>query len=247
MKLKLIIWLGVVYFIALMVMFPARLAVKIAPLPADVRLEQVTGTLWHPQFGSIGMAERSLQAVSVELFPLALFTGKLAAQVQVGRHELNPFSLDGHVTYSFGGASLEDWIVRGDLGKASRWLDIPNLVPVQGEFTLELTEYQQGQQLCNTLSARGTAFDVRTRVGDVWHPIGDYDVSLSCREGSVVVEMPENNLLGIEFELQLTDVGYKLAGSLRPSANSPQAIRDILRVVGTPNAQGRYLFSLERP
>ncbi|RTE86195.1 MULTISPECIES: type II secretion system protein N [Gammaproteobacteria] len=247
MKFKLISLVVIVYLGALVVFLPARMVTHWAPIPQSVHISGVTGTIWNGTVDTVQVQGRVVKNIAWEIFPLALFTGKLATKVSVQSGQSNPFALNGYVNASMSGVSVEELMVRGDLEKTVNWLDIPAaaLVPVRGEYTLHIEEFNQGQPLCSALKGQGRAFDVTTRIGQSWESVGDYQVTAQCDSGEVVLNMPEDNMLGIFFNLQLSNTGYTLNGHLKPTAQAPQVIRDALRMVGNPNSQGQYIFSAE--
>lgn len=247
MKFKLIALLVVVYLVTLVVYFPARIALSMVPIPQGVSIAQVDGTVWQGHIGKVVVDGRMLERIDWEVFPLALLTGRVATKVSIASTSQNPFSLDGYVNAGFNGVRVEDLLVQGELENTNRWLRIPDIIPVRGEYTLSLEEFIQGEPLCEVLNSSGRAFDVTTRIGQDWHRVGDYQVNLGCQDGKVLVNMPENNMLGIFFRLELDTSGYRLNGHLKPTMQAPSAIRDLLSAVGNPNSEGQYLFNAESP
>lgn len=236
-----------VYLVGLLVFLPARLVVAMAPLPEHIQLQGVQGTLWKGQAQQLQVQHKYLEQVSWDVFPLALLTGQFAADVRVGQSPVNPVRGQAHLVASLSGQqlTLEDARFQGELGHLARWLDIPDLVPLQGEIVLGLTEFALGQPICSHLSARVGAYEVQTLIGSNWQALGDYAMQLSCSEGLVQVNMDPSNHLGLQVQGRFAPADVDLAVTMQPTAMAPTAIHDLLKLVGRPNQQGQYNFRFQ--
>ncbi|RUO42993.1 hypothetical protein CWE15_06215 [Aliidiomarina taiwanensis] len=236
-----------VYLVGLLVFLPARLVMALAPLPEHVQLQGVQGTLWKGQAQQIRIQHQYMEQVSWDVFPLALLAGQLAADIQIGQSPVNPVRGQAHVVMSLSGQqlTLTDARFQGELGHLARWLDIPDLVPLQGEVVLGVTEFALGQPICSHLNARLAAYEVETLMGTRWQALGDYSMQLACSNGLVQVDMDPSNYLGLRVQGDFAPGNVDLAVTMQPTAMAPTAIHDLLQLVGRPNQQGQYSFRFQ--
>src|SRR5690554_2767927 len=80
----------IIYVLGLIVFLPARLVVALLPLPEHIQVAGVEGTLWRGQAQQVRLQHKYLEQVNWHVFPLALVTGKLAADVHIGQSPVNP-------------------------------------------------------------------------------------------------------------------------------------------------------------
>ncbi|WP_113907198.1 type II secretion system protein N [Aliidiomarina celeris] len=243
------LWLSlavVVFLCSLVVKFPARVALALAPMPATVKVQQVEGTIWRGTAETVQLNGQFFHGISWQISPLALFTGRLAVDVQLANRNGNPLAGNASLALSFGGMRVENGRFSGDLGRVGRWLEVPDLIPLRGDLVIGIDEYQWGQPVCETLQARAAAFEVSTRIGSQWHALGDYTLNLGCNEqGQAQVSMPTDNMLGLSVAGSFAPGNVNLQVEMLPTRQAPSAIHDLLRLVGQPNSQGRYSFRFQ--
>lgn len=234
---------ALVYLIGLIVYLPARLLVAVAPLPENIQLNGVSGTLWNGRIERAQFDTRSLEQVEWQVFPLALFAGQVAADVHITATAANPMSGTAHVQVGlFGGVRIENARFNGELGALGVWLKIPDLVPLKGDVVLGVTEYELGQPVCSILNARAAAYDVKTRIGQQWHDLGDFGLQLGCHEGLASVLVEPDNSLGLSVRGNFAPANVDLAVAMKPSNATPAPLRELLRMVGEPDVNGQFNF-----
>ncbi|MGL4938535.1 type II secretion system protein N, partial [Shewanella sp.] len=72
-----------IYLIFLVVLFPAKIAIALAPLPANISVSDVSGSIWSGSIETLSMPQRQVEQVRWELSPWALFLGKVKVDFQV--------------------------------------------------------------------------------------------------------------------------------------------------------------------
>ena len=65
-----------VYLVFLLALFPASVAVRLAPLPANVGISGVSGSIWSGSIETLNLQQRQVEQVRSELSPWALVFGR---------------------------------------------------------------------------------------------------------------------------------------------------------------------------
>lgn len=233
-----------IYVVALLVYFPARFAVALLPIPEKVQLQGVTGTIWQGQVAHMSLPQQqALQSLSWQLKPWQLLRGQVVAHFALSPAAMNPVAGGGQIQLSFTGQiAVTNLRLQGDLGAVASWLQVPNLVPLQGELVLGLQNYRMGQPVCTELAARVGAYEVKTRIGSQWFNLGDFALQLGCEDGWAQVQIEPTNSLGLSVNGRLAPQNVDLAVLLRPTAATPAPVQDLLKLVGQPNQYGQFNF-----
>lgn len=233
----------VLYGISLIVYLPARFVAKVAPVPENIQLQGISGTVWNGRVNYVQFDGRVLEQVEWKVFPLALLAGQLAVDVHIATTEANPIAGNSRIqTGLFGPVQIENARFNAELGKLSAWFNIPNLVPLRGDIVLDITEFEQGQPVCNRLNSRASVYEVKTRIGRQWHNLGDFSAQLSCDDGWINVLISPENSLGLSVNGRFTPDNVDLGVAIRPNNTTPAPIRELLRMVGEPDANGQFSF-----
>ncbi len=234
---------ALVYVIGLVAFFPARLAVTFAPLPSNIQLTGVTGTLWQGEVARLQFGTNTLEQLQWQVFPLALLSGQIAADVDIARTPTNPVSGNARVLVGlFGGARLENARFNGELATLGAWLKIPDLVPLRGEIILAVAEYELGDPVCSTLNARVGGYEVKTRIGSQWYELGDFALQLGCSEGWATLLIEPDNSLGLSVSGRFAPSNVDFGVVMQPTSATPAPIHELLRMVGEPDSNGQFSF-----
>jgi|SRR5690554_514674 len=232
-----------IYLIGLIAYLPARLVVALAPIPAQLEMHGVSGTLWQGRIDYVQLEQRSLEQIEWQLFPLALLGAQLAADVQITATGNNPIDGSARIQAGFfGNLRVENARFNAELGSLGAWLNIPHLVPLQGDVVLGVTEFQYGDPVCTELNARAGVYEVKTRIGRQWHELGDFSMQLGCQEGWASVLVEPNNSLGLSVNGKIAPSNVDLGVTMQPNNTTPVPIRDLLRMVGEPDVNGKFSF-----
>ncbi len=81
------------YLVFLVILAPAAWWLKLVPLPSQIQLGPVSGTLWQGQIQAVSLNGYVLQQVNWQLKPWALLTGKLALSLDIGQIRQTRFTL----------------------------------------------------------------------------------------------------------------------------------------------------------
>lgn len=234
-----------VYLAGLVVMFPARVATALVPLPDEVRVGQITGTIWQGTAGQVQLDEFLFHEVRWELSPWSLFRGQAGATLRLSQDEQNPFAGRIRVQASGAGVSLYDVNLITDIPTVQQYLQAPVPVPLRGNVQLRLAEFTPGQPVCQQLAGELFLANVQTRFGDNWANLGAYDTELDCRDGRLGVRLNPDNMLELSADGTLTPSGVDVRLSVRPREEAPERIQAVLQWMGSPDEEGRRHYHLQ--
>ena len=88
-------WLVVVYLVAMLVMLPARV-VYWFPLPDNIRISQVSGSLWQGTAGQVAVDDIVLSNLAWDWQVSSVLLGELVVDVNLPQNN-NPFALNGQL------------------------------------------------------------------------------------------------------------------------------------------------------
>jgi general secretion pathway protein N len=223
---------------------PASFAWDKAPELGDIELKGLSGTLWSGSANTVILNDIELQEVSWDLEPSALLMGKLVAELSVG-DDFSAVVGTATVTYSNSGLQVEGL----EADASADWLQqqASMALPVAAKGNINLVAdsliYVEGQ--CVELDAtmaweRGR---ISSPLGEV--KLGKANADLSCDGNTLEGKVRQSsNQLMTDATFSLNSSGtYSLKGSLAEGEELPQTLKNGLKNLGKPDAQGRYPLS----
>lgn len=239
------VFFGIFFFIILLISavvhMPAYVGLGfVTPLPGGVKLDGVSGTLWNGSAASLYWKGQSFGSLKWELSFLRLFIGQ--ADLSIKLAGVSGLSVNGHVGYSFGGAYAKDLKILAPAMIVNSYITAPIPISLSGEFKLSLNNYQLSKPLCSELSGNLTwsQAQVVTQIGTV--DPGPVAATLSCNEGNVVAKgKSKSDSIESEFKVSIApNQAINLQGFLKPGSALPQGIKNQLKWLGAPDAEGFY-------
>lgn len=220
---------------------PATLVLSYIPLPANLTISQVEGTVWKGEAKQVSFNHIAVKDVSWDTSVIALLTGSTQVYVEFGRGK-NSLRGSGELGYSSAGVYAQDFTVTA----SSEWLvtasNIPLPVTTKGSVKLTIAEMQQGNPWCEQLDGQlsWSNAGIDSLLGNV--DIDSAIANLTCEKGTIVANIKQSsNQLKLSGIATLENRGkYTFSGILVPSNELPQSIRSNLRYVGQENAKGEY-------
>lgn len=237
---RLIVVLVLTVVVGLIVSFPARVGYHWFA-PPTVALSGITGTVWRGSASQASIVGLYLGELRWRLRPLALFRGRASFDV-----EASPAGgvLDGNAAIGFGGdVYLANTRAALPLDAIAGLTGVPGL---RGTATADIERLQLSDGL--PVAADGSA-EVRGLVLPLVSPqaIGGYRVEFFTQEDGVVASVEDTDgFVDIAGRLVLSlDRSYEFLGQLAPKPETPTAVADQMRFLGSPNARGQYELRLE--
>lgn len=222
----------------MLVCLPVRALV--GRLPAPVRCEEPSGTVWNGACGELRAGTYSLRGVSWRIHPAALLRMRLAADLD----SQDP-TLRGH-----GGVELtrSGEVALKNLVASVPVQSSPGMLPVlvSGQLQLALASARiVGGRLA---ALQGKIVLQQLHVISPPADLGGFELQFAPQpEGAPMLgELRDlNGPLSVNGRLRLTNRGaYELEGTVAARAQASADITQALQLLGPPDAQGRRQFSL---
>ncbi|MFQ6372252.1 type II secretion system protein N [Shewanella sp. YIC-542] len=242
MKLFGKIVIGILLYLLFMIMlFPARVAVALMPLPSGVQLGGVSGSLWHGQADVLQIGSRQLERLSWQLQPSSLFTGVVQAQWQLGSRA-SAVNGKGIISWSSAGIAARQLRLDAPVGFLVGNRRLPFKTVLSGDISLLLDEGHQGQPLCGGLNGKLflNHIGLNNQFGD--YPLGNMAFSLQCVKGQVQLATDdEKNAIGVAGTLLFKDqLQMEVNGRIRRTDGQSRDLQNSLGLLGKPDANGNY-------
>lgn len=236
-----LVLLGVlVLIVALVVMFPARVAYKWASSPF-IAMNGIHGTVWNGRAREFSTYGVYLQGLSWKIRPWRLLTGTLHYDV-AGSPVSGFFSSE--VTIGLGSKLT--------LANLSASVPLAMFEQAAGISGLRGTASLQFERLA-LVKGRAAALDGSVSVADLVvpmiarSPLGAYKADFFTQNNGIIASIEDaGGVVDLAGSLELgADKSYKFNGLVAPQANTPDELRQRLRFLGSPNERGQYALPLE--
>lgn len=244
-----IIWGLFFYLIFLIATLPAYLLVSRIELGNQVKLGNVSGTIWSGQIDQVKIDKTILKNVRWDYNFSQLLTAQLAVDLTFGhaRKILEPQG-SAQLRYGLNGPSLADAKVKLPADLIVQQLEMPFKVQASGLVEANIAQAQLGEPVCHSLvgdidwklagvNAMKTSFDY-----------GDISAKLSCDNGAVVAQVKGNpELLVLDINARLnTYQSYSVEGYISAGSKASKDLQAALSYLGNPDSQGRYLIKFNQ-
>lgn len=238
-----------IYIVGLVVFLPAKVALQWVHLPVGINLEGVQGTVWQGQVQQVKVsglqAEQTtpyqLAHLKWRVIPRLLLKGQLGLELQLAPHAANPISGRSKIVWGLGQTfALQEANLQGELSKLAAWLAWPDLIPMTGELWIRQFNWVAGQPFCQQLAATVEVGPLRVALGQQWHDLNHIQAQLSCESGQGVLTVVPENHLGLTGQLVFSTQRLNSELWMQPTRQTPEAIQEVLKLLGKPDAQGRY-------
>ena len=229
-----------VLIIALVIMFPARVAYKWGASPF-IAMSGIHGTVWNGEAREFSTYGVYLQGLSWKIRPWRLLTGTLHYDVS-GSPVSGFFSSE--VTVGLGDKlTLQNLSASVPLAMFEQAAGISGL---RGTASLQL-------QRLELVKGRAAALDGNLAVADLVVPIiastplGAYKADFFTQDDGIIASVEDaGGVVDLAGSLELgADKSYRFNGLVAPQANTPDELRQRLRFLGSPNERGQYELPLE--
>ncbi len=223
------------YLLMLLLTLPPAQLLRFVPAP--VRPERATGTLWHGTAEGLRLGRAAIQRLAWRWRPAALLRGRLEYrlffQTAAGGGELRA----GRPL--LGTPYVADVRARFGAGELAGWLGLPG--GLGGMLDLDLAEarFQAGRPV----AVRG---EITWKPARLLQPValdlgGIYLQLTTPRPAHIQGQLQDTGgPLEIRARLHLDDGAYRIDGQLRPRPQAPADLVQNLGLLGAADAQGRY-------
>ncbi|WP_394204323.1 type II secretion system protein N [Shewanella waksmanii] len=235
-----------IYLIFLVVLFPAQLALSLAPLPKSVTVSGVNGTIWNGSIDNLSIQQRQLESVQWQLSPWGLLLATANLDVVIG-NRATAVNGRGEVSLSMGGVNAQGLRFEAPSDFLLGNTRLPFRTKVDGSISLFVDELAQGTPWCEQLS--GKLFVNRAQVNNQFgeYPLGDMEIGLSCIDGNVKLNSDESmNQLGFVGSVLLkADSQVQVSAKVKETPQQPKDLKQALAFLGKKDSQGYYPISYQ--
>lgn len=224
-----------VYLVALVVTVPVRLALAYVPMPPNVRIVGVDGTVWRGNAGSVQVNAFDVGQTSWSLDPLKLLTAKVGGNVSVEREGLKG---DGIVSANQHEVHLEDTRLTAEASVLQPYLralaaSVGGVIDVKINSLIATQERLQTADGTMTWRNAQIISPASVNLGELmveFQPKGeDVEGNVKSSGGVVIITGKVVIKPGWSYQLNLR---------LKPTANAPPEIRQGLAFIGKADNNG---------
>lgn len=230
-----------IYLVFLVVLFPASIAVKLAPIPANTVISGISGTVWSGSIDTLSINQRQLEAIRWNLNIIPLLTGTAKAEISIGNRS-SAINGKGVVAYSLSGLDISGLRFEAPSEFLLGRTRLPFKTQIQGELSLLVDNFAQGEPWCERLL--GKLFLNKVQVTNQFghYPLGDVALGLSCIDGKVQLMTDETqNGLGLDGAILLANNNMiQVNAKVREVSTQPEDLKKALGFLGKKDSQGYY-------
>lgn len=239
--MKRLIFLGLIVFLAVMVVtFPARVAYTWFA-PAELQLSGIEGSIWNGSAAEGFAAGAYIQNISWQFKPMALLSGNLAyetssnpasgsmtSDVAVGMSgDLTLSSLTGNLPLDLVHPAFQQNGIRGDIALQFDSVVISNGMPSTVVGSVTIADFFIPDLSTSTL--------------------GDFKADFQMIDGNVVGSVEDvAAVIDVAGTINLNaDRSYTFIGTVAPTSATPASIVNQLPYLGSANERGQHDFRFE--
>lgn len=249
-KVKLIVAAVLFYFILIIANLPASQVINRVPLPSNVSIQGISGTLWDGRLNSVTVNGMQVKSVDWALSASALLLGKVSLVVHAGNAKRpDEIAFNGNVAASL--VSLNVAVESAKLYLPTHLVlaQVPLPLPVQaaGRFYLDVSsaEYAVSESQCVSITAKGGWNNASVSGAMGMIDFGQFESDISCVDNIVNIQINPNNLLNLDVLATITGQGRVGAkGRFKPSEDLPKEVHQAARMFGRVDNQGYYQVSM---
>lgn len=243
-KIKWVIATLSAYLFFLLYTLPAAQVIGRAPLPQNIEVSGVSGTVWNGQAQLVIVDGMPVDNVKWQLSFLPLLWGTASLDLQGGNNrQVDDISFKGEAgisLFSPQNFSADDFSLFLPSALVISQLPLPLPVDAGGRFRINIESLDYAGQ-CAELA--GTGQWLRANIQGLGEPLelGNFDADLSCIEGDTLIRVKEPNLFGLTADARVpADLNISVKGKFKPDASLPKQVHDAAVFFGQPDADGYY-------
>ncbi|MFN6969479.1 MAG: type II secretion system protein N [Rheinheimera sp.] len=234
------------YLVFAVIMAPASLWLKLLPIPADVKLGAVSGTLWSGQVAGVHRPPLYFPELSWQLKLAPLWRGKMGINLQGGalRDTELPY-LQLAAELGVNSVTVRQSTIRLPIAGIMPQLQLPMPVDASGALVFNIQQFALGQPYCSALTGNASWQQAKFKAPTGWIDLQAIHSTLNCADGTISLQTSDDNPLGLKVKAELLAGSYRIAGSLKPDPSMPPEVHQSMQFVGQPDAEGRFPLQLQ--
>ncbi|MDF2179224.1 type II secretion system protein N [Aliiglaciecola sp. CAU 1673] len=239
LKLAALVLFG--YLIFLVAYLPAVQVLPRLPLPSQLSLQGVSGTVWQGNALRLSYQGLPIENLSWQLSPWGLLLGKANITVKAGNsRDAEQIALEGQVGASASSIASDGLTLYLPTDLVISQLPLPLPVNAKGRFKVTLDELEYGPD-CQALLGKGQWLNAQVAGTQGFIDLGNFDADLGCVEGDITLNVKEPNRFGLSAEARIpANFKVKISGKFKPDPSLPQEVHNAAKLFGQPDSQGYY-------
>jgi len=228
------------FLLGVVLLFPARVAYHLLP-EGLATASGVDGTVWRGRINELNSNGIYLSNVSWRFRPLRLFSGELAYSVKA---DVMSGFLTTDVGLGFGGTIyLRELNAAIPAEMLQSSLNLPGL---SGSIAATFERMAFDGEL--PIAAVGNVEIINLVAPRIFRgALGGYKAEFFTQNNGISASVEDTDgIVDLAGSLTVTaDRNYQFIGQLAPKENTPENMRQQMRVLGSPNERGQYQMRLE--
>ena len=233
------------YLIFVIATMPAQFVVNQLTLPKEIKLQGISGSIWHSKIKSVTNEYIDMTDIEAELSFWSLLSLSPSIDVRLG----DPLKRGpmGSLSIALINDSIRitdaDIIIAANDVIANTKLPIP--IDARGDVELDIASFQLGKPVCSELIGQVSWPKAKIKALDESIELGSLKAKLACEQGALTLIIDEDNDLGLTYTAYVRKIGIISGeGYLTPGDNFPENVKPALSFLGKPDNQGRYRLIL---
>lgn len=232
------------YIVFLIATLPTTLVLNQVKLPKNISVYGVTGTIWHTNIAQVVVDKTSIKKVNGQLDFWSLLTLTPELAITFGDAFIAAPEGELKLALSQQKAYISDFKMVINANEIAQQLPSPVPMTAQGDVEVMLVNAEIDLIKNNQcIAVKGTAQWTKAGVIalDQNVKLGSLQADIDCENGALSLNILPENDLGLTFKATMRQ-GEKISGNgfLKPGANFPQALNNVLPFLGAKDSQGRY-------
>lgn len=237
----------ITYIGFLIATLPAALLFNQLPMPKNLNISGVTGSIWRTNVEQIVIGDTAIQKIETQLSFWSLFTLTPKLFITFGDSFIAGPEGELELSLSAETAQISDLTLIIKANEIAQQLTLPLPVSAQGDVVITMNnaeiDLKKGSQC---IVAKGSATWSKAGLIALEQNIklGTFNSEIGCENGALSLILSPKNNLGLTFNAYMRK-GGKISGNgfIKPGAKFPKVLNDVLPFLGKKDNQGRYRLS----
>lgn len=242
-KFILILAFVVVLSVSLIAHFPAALVTSYVPIPKNVKIKQVSGTIWNGKISNVIAHNNNIGEVEWELSVFRLLTGKIVAQVKLGRNSPLDIRATGELGVGFSGLFAKNMLVTIPAKELNQFINTPYPINISGRIDVTLLTWEYGSGICQSGDGNFTWQDSTLDIPTMPVHLGKILGKITCENQEIKITGTQmSDQLRSTFKVDVLPNEYDASAVLTPLRLSDNLVSQ-LGLFSTKNQKGDYELS----
>ena len=238
--------LGLMIFIGvLLALLPAATVLHFIPLPKDISITGVSGSIWQGRAASLTLQRYTAYQLEWQLAVVPLLKGELQVTVSAGQNPQSQLQLDGMLR----ARSASQWQAEQvkfsfPVALIASYQALPFQMKLQGRLRGYIAEAKPAVPWCQALDADlvWQQASIASRYLKPALELKEVEAKLSCAEGDLLATIRDpQQVLGMDLSLRLDQQKQLFAnGVLSPAGELPKSVKQGLQFFAQPQKDGSY-------